>query len=54
MTGKTQASTAYRQVVLPGLGRVQVPAHLTDAEVLAEVSTPDEETTPKKKTKKKP
>lgn len=45
---------AYRSARLPGLGRVEVPAHLTDAEVLAEIAAADGEATPKKKSKKKP
>jgi hypothetical protein len=44
----------YRTVILPGLGRVQVPDHMTDAQVLAEVMGADAPATPKKKTKKKP
>lgn len=45
---------SYRTVVLPGLGRVQVPSHMSDAQVLAEVMDPTAPATPKKKTKKKP
>ncbi len=44
----------YRNVDLPGLGRMQVPAHLSDADVLAQVLGADADATPKKKTKKKP
>jgi hypothetical protein len=44
----------YRSVILPGVGRVKVPAHLSDEEVLAQINAPDQEATPKKKTKKKP
>jgi hypothetical protein len=44
----------YRMALLPGFGRVRVPAHLTDEEVLAQVHGADEEATPKKKTSKKP
>ncbi|NNK17433.1 MAG: hypothetical protein HKP51_11075 [Sulfitobacter sp.] len=44
----------YRTVILPGLGRVQVPDHMTDAQVLAEVIGADALATPEKKTKKKP
>ena len=53
--GKDQMTTvAYRQAVLPGLGQVEVPQQLSDAEVLAEVLGPDAAATPEKKTKKKP
>lgn len=44
----------YRDVILPGLGRVKVPAELSDEEVIAQIHVADEEATPKKKTKKKP
>lgn len=42
----------YRSVILPGLGRVQVPDHLTDAEVLAEVTGVVTDATPEGKIKK--
>ncbi len=44
----------YRMALLPGFGRVRVPAHLTDAEVLEQIHGADQEATPKKKTRKKP
>lgn len=44
----------YRDALLPGLGRVKIPANMSDKDVLAQVHAPDEEATPKKKTKKKP
>lgn len=44
----------YRMALLPGLGRVHVPTHLTDAEVLEQIHGADQEATPKKKTRKKP
>lgn len=44
----------YRMALLPGFGRVRVPEHMTDEDVLAQVKGTDEEATPKKKTSKKP
>lgn len=44
----------YRTVILPGLGRVQVPQGVSEAQVVAEVLGQDDPATPKKKTKKKP
>jgi hypothetical protein len=44
----------YRMAFLAGFGRVRVPAHLTDEEVIAQIHGADEEATPKKKTRKKP
>jgi len=52
MSQSKKSLPAYRTVVLPGLGRVQVPEHLSDAEVLAQVPGEDTEATPAKKTKK--
>lgn len=53
MAKKKQTELTYRTVTVPGLGRVQVPAHLTAEEVLAEITGADAEATPKKKTTKK-
>ena len=53
MTEKKQ-QPAYRTTVLPGLGQVDVPAGLSDAEVLAEAFGPDAVATPDEKTQKKP
>lgn len=38
--------TTYRETVLPGLGRLRVPAHLSDAEVLEQLNTSDPVSTP--------
>ena len=57
MTQSDDHTLAYRTVVLPGLGRVEVPEGVSDAEVLAQVLGADasaEPATPEKKTKKKP
>lgn len=54
MTKIKETQLSYRSVVLAGLGEVQIPEHMSDAEVLAEVMGKDAEATPKKKTKKKP
>ncbi len=51
MTKKKSAETKYREVILPGLGRVMVPAHLSDAEVMAELDVA-EKPKPTQKTKK--
>lgn len=51
-TSKKKETTIYRTAILPELGRVQVPAHMSDAEVLSAVM--DDGATPAKKTKKKP
>lgn len=45
---------SYRIAVLPQIGRVQVPAHMTDAEVLSAVLEVSETATAPQKTKKKP
>lgn len=45
---------SYRIAVLPQIGRVQVPAHMTDAEVLSAVLEASETATAPQKTKKKP
>lgn len=44
----------YRTVNLPGLGLVQVPDTVTDAEVLTQVLGEDAAATVQKKTKKMP
>lgn len=44
----------YRDVILPGLGRVKVPDGISDDEALAQINAPDDEATPDKKTHKKP
>ena len=54
MTKTKKTETAYRTAILPGLGQIEVPAHMTDEEVLAEVFGGDAGATPKKKDKKKP
>ncbi len=54
MTKNNDTQPIYRSVVLPGLGEVQIPADMSDADVLAQVMDEDTEATPKKKTKKKP
>ncbi len=54
MSTKQNTEMTYRTACLPGLGEMQVPAHLTDAEVLAAVTGEDAQATPAKKTKKKP
>lgn len=46
--------TTYRTVLLPGLGRMKVPATLSDAEVIAQIQSADDEATPDDKTRKKP
>ena len=46
--------TTYRNVILPGLGRVKIPAGVTDEEALAQINAPDDVATPAKKTPKKP
>lgn len=53
MAKKKQTELVYHEVTVPGLGRVQVPTHLTAEEVLAEITGTDAEATPKKKTAKK-
>jgi hypothetical protein len=54
MTKIIKTEPSYRNAVIAGLGEVQIPEHMSDAEVLAEVMGKDAEATPKKKTKKKP
>lgn len=54
MSKTEESGMIYRTARLPGLGEMQVPAHLSDAEVLAEVMGEDAQATPEKKTKKKP
>lgn len=44
----------YRTVILPGLGRVKLPEGVSDQEALAQITAPDDQATPKKKTNKKP
>ncbi|MFT6676843.1 MAG: hypothetical protein ACJAVM_003049 [Sulfitobacter sp.] len=39
---KPATTTAYRETVLQGLGRVNVPAHLSDAEVLQQITQADD------------
>ena len=51
MTKKKPSEMEYREVILPGLGRVMVPAHLSDAEVIAELDEA-EKPKPSKKAKK--
>tara|TARA_R110002110_G_scaffold127914_22_gene307178 strand:- start:944 stop:1096 length:153 start_codon:yes stop_codon:yes gene_type:complete len=46
--------TTYRNVILPGVGRVKVPEGISDEQVLAQINAPDDEATPAKKTHKKP
>jgi hypothetical protein len=56
MTNKKKPEIEYRDAILPGLGTVKVPAHMTDAEVLAEVENAKAEETapaPAKRTKPK-
>lgn len=48
----SKSDLTYRSVILPGLGRVQVPDHLSDTEVLAEVLGVVTEATPERKIKK--
>ncbi|MGC1494887.1 MAG: hypothetical protein WA790_03695 [Sulfitobacter sp.] len=51
MTKKKPAELEYREVILPNVGRVMVPAHMSDAEIIAEL---DEAEKPKpSKTAKK-
>ncbi|KIN76143.1 hypothetical protein [Sulfitobacter mediterraneus] len=40
-TMKTNADTEYRQTVLPGIGRIKVPAHLSDDDILKEIRESD-------------
>ncbi|WP_386624748.1 hypothetical protein [Sulfitobacter geojensis] len=56
MTDVNETATLYRTANLPGLGEVQVPQGMSDADVLAQVfgAEPDAAATPAKKTKKKP
>lgn len=53
MTKETITDVVYREALLPGIGRVQVPAHMTDADILAELLDQDDAATKKKKTSKK-
>lgn len=54
MTKETDSQTQYRAVTLPGLGRVQVPAHLSDTEALEMIGMADSPRSAPKKSKKKP
>ncbi|MCX7558192.1 hypothetical protein OS190_01335 [Sulfitobacter sp. F26204] len=60
MTDSPFELPTYRTANLPGLGEVQIPLGISDAEVLAQVCGEDlnsgknAEATPPKKTKKKP
>lgn len=60
MTDIKDTTPAYRTADLPGLGQVQIPLGVSDAQVLAQVFggeqalDKDTEATPTKKTKKKP
>lgn len=54
MTEFDDGIVAYRIADLPGLGLVQVPQGISDAEVIAQVLGGDAEATQEKKTKKKP
>lgn len=38
MTDAARPAPAYRVTHLPGFGRMQVPAHLSDAEMLTELT----------------
>ena len=53
MTDQTPEMT-YRTAVLPGIGRVQVPAQMTDQEVLDQLNAADTPATAPQKAKKKP
>jgi len=40
-TKKINAGTEYRETVLSGIGRIKVPAHLSDDDILKEIRESD-------------
>ncbi|MBM1555318.1 hypothetical protein JQV19_02870 [Sulfitobacter mediterraneus] len=38
---KTSPDIEYRETVLPGIGRIKVPAHLSDDDILKEIRESD-------------
>ena len=53
MSKTNTTEPVYRSVMLPGLGRVEIPEGVSEEDVLAQVLGGDSDATPPRKTKKK-